>query len=406
MSIVTAAGGSRAGQFVALCATALREIRWKQVRGAMAFGIAVTIVTALMFVGPLVRFAETMSVPMFLLGAAINDQIKALCLFAAIVVADRAVDEGAVRHRAYLVAALAGCTIGVLLTQLVDWPWRQLVLKPEYPRGMAWLHGSAGQFYRPIFALTHWYLIGGAAVFLYADGRAARQTEARLRAAELDRIRRSKLALESRLQAMQARVEPQFLFNTLAQVERLYELDPALAAHMLDDLIAYLRAAMPLMRDTSSTLAQEIALARAYLDIVRLRLGQRLAVTIDAPQRAEEIRMPPMMLLPLIDHAVVRGLEPSSATGTISIRTEVANGRLRLTIADSGAGFVPEADGGGVATIRERLAALYGDDARLDLRQADARATEAVLDLPLEVRGSVEEPAHAASLTPTASARA
>ncbi len=228
-------------------------------------------------------------------------------------------------------------------------------------------------------------------MFLYADRRAAQQTEARLRAAQLDRARRSRLALESRLQAMQARIEPQFLFNTLAQVERHYALEPTRGARMLDELIAYLRAAMPLMRDTSSTLAQEIALARAYLDIVRLGLRDRLEVDVEAPPGADEIRMPPMMLLPLIDHAIVRGLEPATRTAAIRIRTEASGGRLRLTIVDSGVGFAPEAGGGGITVIRERLEALYGGDARLDLHRAEEHATRAVLDLPLEARGPLNE---------------
>ena len=118
-------------------------------------------------------------------------------------------------------------SLGILLTQPFDWAWRTFVLPDAWPQQRPWLHGTAALYYRPIFALTHWLLIGGAAVFLYADRRAARKTAQLLHAAELDRIRRSKLALESRLQAMQARVEPQFLFNTLAQVERLYELDPS-----------------------------------------------------------------------------------------------------------------------------------------------------------------------------------
>jgi LytS/YehU family sensor histidine kinase len=235
-----------------------------------------------------------------------------------------------------------------------------------------------------LFDLTYWLLIGSAAVFLYADRRAARRTEARLHAAQLDRIRRSKVALESRLQAMQARVEPQFLLNTLAQVERLFELDPRTAARMLDDLIAYLRAAMPLMRDTSSTVAQEIELARAYLGIVGQRLGERLAVRIELPPEAAPMRMPPMMLLPLIDHAVVRGLEPATAAGTISVRAAIVAGRLRMTIADSGAGFVPESNGDGIGAIRERLEALYRGDATLDLRRRSGDTTLAVLDLPLE----------------------
>jgi LytS/YehU family sensor histidine kinase len=185
---------------------------------------------------------------------------------------------------------------------------------------------------------------------------------------------------------MQARVEPQFLFNTLIHVERLYEIDVILASRTLDDLIAYLHAAMPLMRDTSSTVAQELELARAYLDIIRMRLGERLAVTVHTPPGAEDIRMPPMMLLPLIDHAIVRGFGPTSAAGAISIRTDVADGRLRLTITDSGAGFVPEADGNGLTAIRERLTALYGGKGALRIRRSDSTSTEAVLDIPLERR--------------------
>jgi len=92
------------------------------------------------------------------------------------------------------------------------------------------------------------------------------------------------------------------------------------------------------------------------------------------------------MLLPLIDHAIVRGLVPPNAAGAISIRTEVTQGRLRLRIADSGAGFVPETGDQGLAAIRERLAALYGDDAALQFRQSNSTSSEAVLDLPLEHR--------------------
>jgi LytS/YehU family sensor histidine kinase len=138
------------------------------------------------------------------------------------------------------------------------------------------------------------------------------------------------------------------------------------------------------MRDTSSTVGQEMDLARAYLDIVRIRLGRRLAFEIQAPPHIRDVRMPPMMLLPLIDHAIVAGLEPSTATGTISIHTKVIDGRLRLAIADSGAAFVPEVGGDGIDSIRERLAALFGENARLDLRRAEAQATEAVLEIPLE----------------------
>ena len=375
---------------VALALDALRGIRRDQVLAAVLFGLAVSLVNVISFAAPLSTFARTLSIKALLASILVQDQIRALALMAAIVVADRIVDAGAPMRRAYLAAALGGCVLGVVLSEPAFWIWRASLPDDVWPAHFRWLHGTAVYVYHPVFALTHWLVIGGAAVFFYADRRAARRTEARLRAAELDRIRSSKLALESRLQAMQARVEPQFLFNTLAQVERLFEVDAALAARMLDDLIAYLRAAMPLMRDTSSTVAQEVELARAYLDIARLRLGERLRVSIDVPPDAGGARMPPMMLLPLIDHAIVRGLEPATADGTIRIVARIGGGRLTLAIVDHGAGLVPDAEADGIAAIRQRLDALFRGDATLELRRAGPRATEAILELPLEARSAVD----------------
>ncbi len=101
--------------------------------------------------------------------------------------------------------------------------------------------------------------------------------------------------------------------------------------------------------------------------------------------------MPPMMLLPLIDHAVVRGLAPPDSRGEVRIAAEIAGGRIRLRVVDGGVGLAPDADGAGIAAIRQRLEALYSGDARLDLRRAGESATEAVLDLPLEIRQEADE---------------
>ncbi len=197
---------------------------------------------------------------------------------------------------------------------------------------------------------------------------------------------------------MQARVEPQFLFNTLAQVHDLYRADRALGERMLDELIAYLRAAMPKMRDTSSTVGQEIELVRAYLGIVQLRLGARLTFEIEpADPRTADTRMPPMMLLPLVDHAIAHGLAEAHAAGSIRIRSSIVEQTIRLEIADSGIGFLPEPGGTGIDDIRERLAELYGRDASLLLQKRDGGATEAVLELP------VEQAAAAAVDVPTSS---
>ena len=393
MTSATIGAISRLERLAGIALPAVRGIGSREVRGAALLGLAVTTWNYVCFVVPIMEISQSIPFLPGLVGSIISQQIRAFCLMVAIVVADRAVDEGAPRRRTYVLAAVFGCLVGLAASEPVGWAWRTYVLPDRWPEGWPWLHGTAALFYWPLFSITQWLPIGAGVVFLYADRRAARRTARLLQDAELDRIRRSRVALESRLQAMQARVEPQFLFNTLAQVERLYETDPALAARMLDDLIAYLRAAMPAMRDTSSTVGQEVELVRAYLDIVRLPLGDRLRVSIDVPAGIRDARMPPMMLLPLVDHEVVRGLEHATAGGTIGIAARVGGGRLTLTIDDRGAGLVPETDDDGVAAIRQRLDALYRGDAKLDLRRSGPQTTAAVLDLPVEAEGPVEGPA-------------
>ena len=379
---MTAAARMIGGRWLELASGALRDATRPQIRGTVLFGLGALTFTALINPAPFIQFFRALPGHLFLVGVVLQFQIMAFALLGAILIANRAADAGAPRRTVYVAAALGGCVLGVLLSGAFDAAWRTWMLPDTWPAHRPYVRSP---FYRVTYSLTSWLLLGAPAVFFYADRRAARKTAAYLQAAELDRIRRSRLALESRLQALQARVEPQFLFNTLAQVERLYDERPALAERMLDDLIAYLRAAMPLMRDTASTVGQEVELARTYLDIVKIRLGERLAFDIRVPEGLADARMPPMMLLPLVDHAIVHGLERHRVEGTLGVAIDVAAGRLRLHITDSGAGFVPDGGGDGIASIRERLAALYGQDARLDLHAHDAGdGTEAVLDIPLE----------------------
>lgn len=367
--------------------------RWPHVRAAFLLGLAVNALSTVIFIVPTFQFAATMPIERVLLGFAIGFQINAFCLVFAVVIADRAVDAGAARRFAYVTAVIGGCAAGIALSEPFAWLWRTYALPDAWPAERPWLHGTAVLFYRPIFDFAHWLLIGGAAVFFYADRRAARQTSARLEAATLDRIRRSKLALETRLQALQARVAPQFLFNTLDHVERLHQLDPARGAAMLDELIAYLRAAMPQIHDRSSTVAQEVALVRAYLAILRLRYGDRLGYTLAASPETLDVRLPPMTLLPLVDYAIARGLWAPDGERTLRIRSVVQGGRLLVSIEDDGDGFVREASSPAIDDISERLHALYGDDASLVLEHAGRGCTRACVQLPLERVESALAPA-------------
>lgn len=296
---------------------------------------------------------------------------------AALLVGDEAVARGARRWSTYLLATLTACLAATWIQYeaLIALGWDDM--------------GHAGRYWvQPLGVFSSHWLYCTIACVVYVNRRTAHIAARRLHDAEVARANSRRRTLESRLQAMQARVEPQFLFNTLAQVRELYVRDPELASRMLEDLIAYLRAALPHLRESSSTLGQEVALARAYLDIMRIRLGEKLKFEIDLPEAVTGARMPPMMLLPLIDHALVYGLQPGRPDGDIHIATHVRDDRIALAITDSGAAFLPDAPADDLKDIARRLHALYGDNARFELERIVEGGTRATLEIPYEVADS------------------
>jgi len=197
-------------------------------------------------------------------------------------------------------------------------------------------------------------------------------------------VKARRRTLESQLQAMQARVEPQFLFNTLAQVRGLYERDVETAGRMLEDLIAYLRAALPHLRESHSTLGQEIALVRAYLDIMQIRLGEGLTFEIDVPSTAESACIPPMMLLPLVDHVLASGQGQGGARIALHIFAALRETGIVLAVADGGDAFRPEARTPSLDGIETRLQRLYGLGARFVLERLPGSGSRALLEIPHE----------------------
>jgi sensor histidine kinase YesM len=207
--------------------------------------------------------------------------------------------------------------------------------------------------------------------------------QARILRAESERHQLEKGMLEARLQLMQAQVEPHFLFNTLANVQHLVETDPQAAARMLDSLIRYLRAAVPQMREAHSTLGREVEMARAFLEIQQVRMGARLAFRIDVPEPLRARDFPPMMLISLVENAIKHGVDPCCECGTVVIRAEEQEGRLRVCVADTGEGVKPKEGGGlGLANIRERLKTLYGGAAALVLEENAPHGVTAAIEVP------------------------
>ena len=203
-----------------------------------------------------------------------------------------------------------------------------------------------------------------------------------------ERATLSRQLAEARLQAMQAQVEPHFLFNTLAAVEHLIETDPPRAAQMQRNLIGYLRSVLPNFRKPDSTLGREVDICRHYLDILKVRMEERLEIDISIPAALGNAKLPPMMLQSLVENAIRHGLEPKPEGGRIYLRATLADDTLAITVIDTGVGYdanaQPAGTGLGLANIRERLAALFGKRGRLLITPNLPHGTQARIEVPYE----------------------
>jgi hypothetical protein len=220
-------------------------------------------------------------------------------------------------------------------------------------------------------------------VVLGGKKRAERRAQVATATAAEESLKRQ--LVEAQLKMMQAQVEPHFLFNTLASVDYLIETDPPTASKMQKNLIQYLRAALPQMREGSTTLGKEVQLCRSYLEILKFRMEDRLHYTVTVPQGLQSAQFPPMMLQSLIENSIKHGLEPKPEGGAITISADIVDGRLRVTVADTGLGFAAGSQPGtgvGLSNVRERLAALYGGRARLSIDANHPSGTIVTIDVP------------------------
>ncbi len=228
---------------------------------------------------------------------------------------------------------------------------------------------------------------------IQAEVKAAVATET----AESEQLKRQ--VVEARMAAMQAQVEPHFLFNTLASIDHLIETDPPRASTMQKNLIALLRASMPSMRESNpnaQTLGREMAVIRPYLEILKVRMEDRLQASVRVPDGLLSAEFPPMMIQSLVENAIKHGLEPKAEGGALVVSAEIVHGRLALTVADTGLGFGKADTAGtgiGLANIRERLKLLYGDKASMVV--ADNRPSGTIVTLTVPYQAQLREGANA-----------
>ena len=272
-----------------------------------------------------------------------------------------------------LIAVPLGAIVGFMLGSLLDGrnPLRMLSENPNV-----------------IFLTLATALVFGTAISYYFHARGViAEATAAARLDALERAAYDNRLTESNLRMLQAQIEPHFLFNTLANVLSLIRDEPLKAERMLEDFIGYLRGSLKRTRSGDVSLADELELLRAYLDIQAIRMGERLRYTIDIAPELLATRLPPLLLQPLVENAIKHGLEPKADGGILTVRVRQEDATLLIEISDTGLGLpsagVPDAAGIGLENIRERLQALYRQDAELLIQPNHPCGVKVSLRIPL-----------------------
>ncbi len=202
----------------------------------------------------------------------------------------------------------------------------------------------------------------------------------------LERSELERQTLDARLRLLQAQVAPHFLFNTLANLQELVEAGSPHAPAVLRNLIAYLRAAVPLLHEPAATIEREMQLVRPYLDLMQMRMPDRLQYAMNIDPSSLKVRCPPTTVLTLVENAVRHGIDPSEEGGRIDIDVERHNGRCVVRVTDTGAGLRESGTslGTGLTTLRERLQMIFGDAAELRLVSGVPRGVAVEVEMPAQ----------------------
>jgi signal transduction histidine kinase len=228
-------------------------------------------------------------------------------------------------------------------------------------------------------------LIAGSAISYFFHTRGKQQElQAQLKATQLQ-------ATEAKLKLLEAQLDPHLLFNTLANLRVLIGMDSAKAQSMLDHMIAYLRATLSGSRASEHSLEQEFARLQDYLELMQIRMGERLSFSLDLPDTMKGQSIPTLLLQPLVENAIKHGLEPSKTGGKVTVRAKPSAGSLIIEVSDTGKGYEQERfsntspeQGYGLNQVRERLLTVFGAKASIEITSKPGAGTQVRLQWPLQ----------------------
>jgi len=266
--------------------------------------------------------------------------------------------------------------LGILLGSLLSWAYMHHIRDMEI-----------GFFLKDVFwsVLVFGVVFGVPIIYFFVSREQLQKSENRVREEKIKRLTLEKEAAMTSLRLLQAQIEPHFLFNTLANVISLFEVDTTKARQMLIHLNHYLRISLDRTRKEMITLDKELGLVRHYLDIFKIRMGDRLSFEIQDHTQGICVPFPPLIIQPLVENAIKYGIEPEIEGGTIFIECTIENQRLSIVVADTGKGIDPNLNqtGIGINNISQRLEAIYGNQAALTLKTNFPQGLTACIEVPI-----------------------
>lgn len=274
-----------------------------------------------------------------------------------------------------MIAILVGGFIGITLANWIIGNW---ILDIEFNQIIA-EHPNA------LPTLLTCALVFGTIISYYFYARSTiAENNIALREASMQRLATEKQLTETELKLLQAQIEPHFLFNSLSNILSLIDEEPKQAKKMLESFTHYLRASLNRTRQKQTSLGDEIDLLRAYLDIHTIRFGERLRYNIEIPKALYTTNLPPLLLQPIVENAIKHGLAPKLEGGNIKITAITNTNKLEIFITDTGIGLQGEHGTGiGLNNIRARLRTLYGNQAKMIIRQNTPCGVQVKLTIPL-----------------------
>jgi len=276
-----------------------------------------------------------------------------------------------------IIPLLVGTPLGVVVVMIVQ----TIIYRPSFTDFLKALK----QNYHVLLTnmLFPGLFFGIIIVVFFAYRENILRTRSQLQAEEIVNLEHQKKHTETHLRLLQAQIEPHFLFNTLSNVISLIDSDPQKSKTLLESLTAFLRATLKRSSNTQQSLADEIKLIEDYLAIMKIRLGDRLDYTIHCPHQLAQITLPPLLLQPLVENAVIHGIEPLAQGGHITIGVTPEHDMLRIQVSDSGRGLQSDViKGFGLNNVRDRLKSLYGDAGRLHIKDNPPHGVKATLEVP------------------------